>query len=101
MPGSKPGTRSATAAQQGAIVSRGVFDQVFTLGRWAMSHPIKHVVPFGLAVAFLTATAVVQAQHQLDDQRIGTAAGTKATAKDGIGRIEWPRDDVPVKVDRM
>src|SRR5215475_2893749 len=66
-----------------------------------MNDPIKHVVPFGLAVAFLTATAVVQAQHQLDDLRIGAAAGTKATAKDGIVRIEWPRDDVPVKADRM
>src|SRR5262245_39706582 len=66
-----------------------------------MSQSIKHVVPFGLAVAFLMATAAVQAQHQLDDQRIGVAAGTKATAKDGIVRIEWPRDDVPVKVDRM
>jgi Domain of Unknown Function (DUF1259) len=45
--------------------------------------------------------ATVQAQHQLDDQRISAAAGTKATVKDGIVRIEWPRDDVPFTVDRM
>src|SRR5205085_9368022 len=64
-----------------------------------MSRAIKNAIPFGFAVALATATAVVQAQHQLDDQRIGAAAGTKATVKDGIVRIEWPRDDVPVKVD--
>src|SRR5689334_13034789 len=66
-----------------------------------MRTTIKRVVPFSLAVAFTAVAAVVHAQHQLADQRIGAAAGTKATVKDGIVRIEWPRDDVPVKVDGM
>src|SRR4051812_22420426 len=64
-----------------------------------MNQAIKFIAPVGLAVTW--AVASVQAQHQLDEQRISAAAGTKATVKDGIVRIEWPRDDVPVKVDRM
>jgi hypothetical protein len=36
-----------------------------------------------------------------DADRIGAAAGTKATAKDGVVRIAWARDDVAVKVDGM
>ena len=39
---------------------------------------------------------------RLDDKAIGQAAGTQATAKpDGVVRIGWKRDDVPVTVDGM
>src|SRR5437016_6270037 len=59
------------------------------------------IVSLTLAATLVTVTARAQAQHQLDDQRIAAAAGTKATVKDGIVRIEWPRDDVAFTVDRM
>src|SRR5207248_9649309 len=40
--------------------------------------------------------------HRLDADRIGAAAGTKATTtKDGVVRIGWPRTDVKVTVDGM
>jgi hypothetical protein len=46
--------------------------------------------------------ALAQPQARLDAEKIGTAAGTKATTtKDGIVRIGWPRSDVAVKVDGM
>src|SRR5262249_35213006 len=39
---------------------------------------------------------------QLDAERIGSTAGTKATTtKDGVVRIGWPRTDVAVRVDGM
>src|SRR5437899_6987165 len=38
----------------------------------------------------------------LDAEKIGTAAGTKATTTpDGVVRIAWPRTDVAVTVDGM
>src|SRR5262249_28873719 len=41
-------------------------------------------------------------EHKLDSEKIGAAAGTKATTTpDGVVRIAWPRNDVPVKVDGM
>jgi hypothetical protein len=59
--------------------------------------------------AFLTATAlaaaaptVAAADEGLNADRIGAAAGVKATTTDdGVVRIAWARNDVPVKVDRM
>jgi hypothetical protein len=40
--------------------------------------------------------------RQLDAEKIGTAAGTKATiTKDGVVRIGWARTDVAVRVDGM
>ena len=39
------------------------------------------------------------ADPQLDAARIGAAAGTKAIPKGNVVRIEWPRDDVAVRVD--
>ena len=40
--------------------------------------------------------------RQLNAEKIGTAAGTKATTtKDGVVRISWPRADVAVRVDGM
>ena len=42
------------------------------------------------------------AGRKLDADKIGTAAGTKATTtKDGVVRIGWPRTDVKVEVDGM
>jgi hypothetical protein len=41
-------------------------------------------------------------EHRLDADKIGAAAGTKATTtKDGVVRIGWARDDVAVTVDGM
>src|SRR5215510_156997 len=66
-----------------------------------MNYALRPMIFVGLAALVASAAARAQAQHQLDDQRISAAAGTKATVKDGIVRIEWPRDDVPFTVDRM
>jgi hypothetical protein len=46
--------------------------------------------------------AVGQQKAELDAEKIGKAAGTKATTtKDGVVRIAWARIEVPVKVDGM
>lgn len=66
-----------------------------------MHRSSRPIVSIALTGALVLSVARAQAQHQLDDQRISTAAGTKATVKDGIVRIEWPREDVPFTVDRM
>src|SRR5436305_4127082 len=66
-----------------------------------MDQAIRSIVSISLTAVLAVATARAQAQHQLDDQRLAAAAGTKATVKDGIVRIEWPRDDVQFTVDRM
>jgi len=70
-----------------------------------MSNTIKQLVYGGLLTAlFAGAGGLVFAQenaHRLDADRIAAAAGTKATTKDGVVRIAWARDDVPVKVDGM
>lgn len=43
-----------------------------------------------------------QPDAKLEQDKIGTAAGTKAiTTPDGVVRIAWPRTDVAVKVDGM
>lgn len=43
-----------------------------------------------------------QPDAKLDQDKVGTAAGTKATTTpDGVVRIGWPRTDVAVKVDGM
>lgn len=40
--------------------------------------------------------------HALSADKIAAAAGTKATTTpDGVVRLSWPRNDVPVKVDGM
>src|SRR5260370_31789258 len=56
------------------------------------------------AALALTAEADKRADagQKLDADKIGTAAGTKATTtKDGVVRIGWPRTDVKVEVDGM
>jgi hypothetical protein len=58
----------------------------------------------GIAGFLLVPRAVPQekAAHGLDAERIGAAAGVKATTtKDGVVRIAWARTDVAVKVDGM
>jgi hypothetical protein len=42
-----------------------------------------------------------QSEAKLDAQAIAHGSGTKATTKNGVVRIEWPRSDVSVKVDGM
>jgi len=59
------------------------------------------MISIGLTATMVLATARAQAQQQLDEQRIGAAAGVTPAVKDGIVRVEWPRNDVPVSVDRM
>jgi hypothetical protein len=66
-----------------------------------MDQAMSSTVSITLAAVLALGTAPAQAQHQLDEQRISAAAGAKATVKDGIVRIEWPRDDVAVTVDRV
>ncbi|MBI3863807.1 MAG: DUF1259 domain-containing protein [Planctomycetia bacterium] len=42
-----------------------------------------------------------QGEGGLDAEKIAQASGAKTTSKDGVVRIEWPRQDVAVKVDGM
>jgi hypothetical protein len=69
-----------------------------------MHHKIKAGVSGSLAAVIVLgvgAFALAQGQGHLDAQKIASAAGTKATPKGDVIRIEWPRTDVPVKVDGM
>jgi len=66
-----------------------------------MDRSLKPFFSIGMAAMLVCAPGRAQAQHELDEQRIAAAAGTKATIKDGVVRIEWPRDDVAVRVDRL
>ena len=57
-------------------------------------------------LALIAITGVIPstaaADEGLNAERIGTAAGVKATTTDdGVVRIAWARNDVPVKVDGM
>jgi hypothetical protein len=55
-----------------------------------------------LALAGLSWLAVAAPERRLDADKIGMAAGAKATTTpDGVVRIGWPRADVAVKVDGM
>jgi hypothetical protein len=71
-----------------------------------MSNRSKRLMGGGLLAALLAGAgwfvlARADAGH-LDADKIGTAAGTKATtAADGVVRISWPRADVAVQVDGM
>src|SRR5205085_11545708 len=56
----------------------------------------------GLAAAGWALSAGDAQPAKLDADKIGTAAGTKAsTTPDGVVRVAWPRTDVPVVVDGM
>src|SRR5260370_26319234 len=69
-----------------------------------MKRQIKAFWSSGLAVVLALGTGgLVQAQHEakLDAQKIANASGAEAKTKDGVIRIEWPRKEVPVKVDGM
>src|SRR5438094_2936518 len=69
-----------------------------------MKRQIKTLWSGGLAVVLALGTGgFVQAQHdaKLDPQKIANASGAKATTKGQVVRIEWPRNDVPFKVDGM
>src|SRR5262249_47993033 len=66
--------------------------------RWVVGVPL---------ILFLGATTGAFAQTKgsggkLDEEKIGKAAGTKATTTpDGVIRLAWSRTDVPVTVDGM
>jgi hypothetical protein len=65
---------------------------------WVVPAGVLAAVAVGLRVYPSTAEEPVK----LDADRIGAAAGTKATTTpDGVVRIAWPRTDVPVAVDGM
>jgi hypothetical protein len=69
-----------------------------------MNHGIKRTIFIGLPALVIAGAgwfARAQGDRQLDAQKIANASGTKATTKEGVVRIEWPRSDVPVKVDGM
>jgi len=54
------------------------------------------------ALTFTTAAVGQQPQAKLDAEKIGQAAGVKATtAPDGVVRVAWARTDVAVTVDGM
>src|SRR5207244_2641271 len=61
------------------------------------------IVPALIAAGWfaLAADKAAAPQHALDAGKIGTAAGTQATLKDGVARIAWARNDVAVHVDGM
>ncbi|MDQ4148343.1 MAG: DUF1259 domain-containing protein [Pseudomonadota bacterium] len=63
-----------------------------------------HILRFAVLIALASALfAMTYAQgDELDAKAIGQAAGTKASVQeDGVVRVEWSRDDVPVTVGRM
>ncbi len=69
---------------------------MFTWARYLLGP----IVTFGLVGVGLLASA--QDGKALDADRIAAAAGAKATTTDdGVVRIAWPRNDVPLKVDGM
>jgi hypothetical protein len=70
-----------------------------------MNHWKKHLLYgalLGMVVVSTAWFASAKPKRGLDADKIGEAAGTKATTtKDGVVRIAWPRNDVKVKVDGM
>src|SRR5438067_1677857 len=70
-----------------------------------MNNTIKRLIPIGLPIFIIVAGAgwfaLAEDDRQLDAQKISDASATKATIKGQVVRIEWPRDDVAVKVDGM
>jgi hypothetical protein len=67
-------------------------------GKQARYAALVVLVLAGLGAAFFGRAAD---EPRLDADRIATAAGAKATMKDGVVRIAWARDHVAVKVDGM
>jgi hypothetical protein len=58
--------------------------------------------PLALGLTGLSKSAAADPASKLDAERIGQAAGVKATtAPDGVVRVAWPRADVAVTVDGM
>ena len=66
-----------------------------------MNNAIKRIVSLGLVIAGAGCFAVAQGDHGLDAQKIANASGANAITKGQVIRIEWPRNDVAVKVDGM
>ncbi len=70
-----------------------------------MNTSLKQVAYAALLVLALGSAgffAFAKDERRLDADKIATSAGSKATTtKDGVVRISWARDDVPVKVDGM
>src|SRR3954464_3748401 len=66
---------------------------------------LQFAIAFGVLAAGLGAAGyglrAAPEGPQLDPEKIGAAAATKATAKDGVVRLAWARADVPVTVDGM
>jgi len=65
--------------------------------------PVRYAFASLMFAAPLVAVAAsADPGEKLDAEKIGAAASTKATTTpDGVVRIGWARDDVPVKVDGM
>src|SRR3954470_6744822 len=70
-----------------------------------MSHTLLRNIPalaIGTVFVLLGVPCSAFAEEHLDADRIAAASGAKATTTDdGIVRIAWARNDVPVKVDGM
>src|SRR5256885_17220669 len=65
--------------------------------------PLAGIVALSLIYSFAgRSVESAQPDAKLDKDKIGMAAGTKATTTpDGVVRIAWPRTDVAVKIDGM
>jgi hypothetical protein len=69
-----------------------------------MTHTRARFIAIALPVLTLCGVglfALADDDHKLDAQKIAAASGAQATPKGNVVRIEWPRDDVPFKVDGM
>jgi len=69
-----------------------------------MDNLIKRLIASSLPMLIIVSAgwfALAEDERQLDAQKIVHASGTKATTKGQVVRIEWPRNDVPFKVDGM
>jgi hypothetical protein len=63
---------------------------------------VAYVVLLVLAIGSAGFFAFGKDEHRIDADKIAAAAGAKAmTTKDGVVRISWARNDVPVTVDGM
>ena len=69
-----------------------------------MNNTIKRFISIALPALVIAGPgwfALAEGDHQLDAQKIANASGANAITKGQVIRIEWPRNDVAVKVDGM
>jgi hypothetical protein len=86
-------------------MARSVKWPLLTVGSGSMSShfsPASRVCLIALSLLLTCLGSVGAAAADLDPAKIGEASGTEAKQQaDGVVRIGWSRDDVPVKVDGL